>query len=166
MGQCIVALALFVYMKRVYFIVFTSLFFLLTSCQTDEGKVKSAAQLYLDATGRYDVATACQYCTEETANGLRQIDTTVMRMVDSSYIRNNTPAKIKITDVSIIDDTSADVKYHKRTPISDFDGSIQMRYRDGRWLAHKPVYVPSTFSKSHYECNEDSLPYNQVFEKR
>lgn len=127
------------------------------SCQTKESGVRQVAQKYLDATGAYDIPEACNYCTQETADGLRMIDSTLLRMVDSSYIAQNMPAKIKITGIDIDSDTTAKVSYHKKTPLSEFDDTIEMRLRDGRWLAHKPVKVPPMLQRQHVEFNYDSV---------
>ena len=62
-------------------------------------------------------------------------------MVDTNYIKSDTPASIEIRHIQIVDDTSAVVTYHKTTPIKDFSSTLDVRKRHGRWLAHSPIPV-------------------------
>lgn len=130
---------------------------LLVGCTTTEQQIRRSAQHYLDATSRYDVADACLYCTPETADGLRLLDTTVMRIVDSSYIQRNMPATVKITSINMTSDTTAEVEYHKHTPVSDFDGKVDMVLRDGDWLASVKIVVPNFLRTAHQEFHFDSV---------
>lgn len=146
------------YMKKdLFFLMVAAVSMLYVACATPESKVRYAAQKYLDATGAYDVPLACEYCTEETADGLRMIDSTLMKIVDSTYIARNMPAKIKITNLKITSDTTAVVAYHKKTPATEFDDSIDMRLRDDRWLAHKPVNIPPLLKSQHVDFHYDSV---------
>ena len=63
----------------------------------------------------------------------------LVRMIDTAYIKSDTPASIEIVNVRIISDTVASVQYHKQTPIKDFIDTLELRKRDGRWLAHSPI---------------------------
>ncbi len=127
-------------------------------CSSQDKKLRGVAQHYLDATSRYDVPDACRYCTEETADGLRMLDTTIMRIVDSDYIKRNMPAKVKINGVDMVNDSMAVVSYHKHTPISDFDGELNMVQRNGRWMANVKINIPSFMKQSHVEYKYDSVP--------
>lgn len=83
---------------------------------------------------RFDDATP--FATEETAITTIHTANILIRNIDSSYIESDMPANIEITRVDILDDTTADVTYRKTTPIKDFSGTLQMRKRNGQWLAH------------------------------
>ena len=115
------------------------------------------AQKYLDATGRYDIPEACLYCTQETADGLRTLDTTLLLRVDSSFIQQNTPATILITSVTIDNDSTATIAYHKKTPIQEFDGELKMVKHDGKWMAHAPVKIPAILRKQHQTFNPKDI---------
>lgn len=149
-------------MKRTKII--CALVLLLVGCATTEQQIRSSAQHYLDATGRYDVADACLYCTPETADGLRLLDTTVMRIVDSNYIRSNMPAEVKITAINITSDSTAEVEYHKHTPIADLDGTIDMVLRDGDWMASVKISIPYFLRNDHQEFHYDSVGELRVVE--
>lgn len=144
-------------MKQTLILVLSILLLIAASCNSPERQLRHTAQKYLDATGEYNIDEACLYCTEETKTGLRTIEQTLMTMLDSSYIKQNTPARIKITSIEIIDDTSAIVAYHKKTPIEESDGTIKMRKRKGIWLTHMPIKVPSIIRQENQNINYDSL---------
>lgn len=129
----------------------------LAACSSQERTVRNVAQHYLDATGRYDVPDACRYCTPETADGLRMLDSTTMRLVDSSYIAKNMPAKIKITSLVMTSDTSAEISYHKHTPIAELDGTLIMVLRDGQWMAHVPIKIPAMFRQSEHKMDYEEI---------
>ena len=118
-------------------------------CHTVKDDVKDAAQKYLDATGRYDVDDACRYCTPETANGLRNIQATLLSKVPKDSIAKNMPAKIKIKDIELTSDSTAVITYHKHTPINDFNGTLDMVLINGQWLAHiGGIAVPETIKQA------------------
>lgn len=116
---------------------------LVAACGTEEKEVRHVAQHYLDATARYDIPDACNYCTPETANALRLIDSVLMPNTDSSYIKKNMSATLEITSLDINTDTTAVVSYHKHSPVEDFDGKLNMVRRDGQWMAHVEIVIPS-----------------------
>lgn len=62
-----------------------------------------------------------------------------MPILDSSYIEKNTPATIRIDSVTFSSDTSATVYYYKKTPIREDNISLEMRLRNGEWLAHQVI---------------------------
>lgn len=107
------------------------------SCGNKE--IKNAAYNYNYAVANYQIDEAVQYCTDETNNTTLKTARFLMQFVDSSYISSDTPATIDIVSVKRLSDTTASVVYHKQTPIKDFTDTLEMRKRDGRWLAHDPI---------------------------
>ena len=65
-------------------------------------------------------------------------------MLDTGYIAKDTPASIEIISTNILSDSSALVVYHKTTPIKDFTDTLELRKRDGNWLAHSPIVKNNT----------------------
>lgn len=133
------------------------LMFGLASCNPIEKEIKKEAQQYLNATADYNVSEACQHCTEETAIGLQLIEKTLLKMVDSNYLKQNTPATITITKIQISNDSSAAVAYHKKTPIQSFNDTLQMRKRNGHWMAHVPITIPAFARQKELTFNYDSV---------
>lgn len=66
-----------------------------------------------------------------------------MAVADKAYIQSDTPAELEITNLEFTSDTSAIATYHKVTPIKDLTGTLELRKRDGVWLAHTPIPVVS-----------------------
>ncbi len=127
-------------------------------CHTVKGDVKDVAQKYLDATGRYDVTDACRYCTRETANGLRNIQATLLSKVPKDSIAKNMPAKIKIKKVELTSDSTAIVTYHKHTPTQDFNGTLDMVLLDGQWRAHiSGIAIPEKIKQA---AKGDTIYFN------
>lgn len=114
---------------------------LLTACASDEEKIEKAAYKYSYAMANYDVDGAEKYATPETVETTLNTARGLLPMVDTNYIKSDTPATIEITNIQIVDDTSAVVTYHKTTPIKDFSSTLDVRKRHGRWLAHSPIPV-------------------------
>lgn len=112
---------------------------LLTACASDEEKIEKAAYKYNYAMANYDVDGADRYATQETRETTLEMARGLLIMVDTNYIKRDTPASIEIRHIWMVDDTSAVVTYHKTTPIKDFSATIDMRKRKGRWLAHNPI---------------------------
>lgn len=112
---------------------------LLTGCASDEEKIERAAYRYSYAMANYDVDGAERYATRETRETTLTMARQLLLMVDSSYIKSDTPATIEIRHIWMADDSSAVVTYHKTTPIKDFSATLDMRKRGHRWLAHNPV---------------------------
>lgn len=106
------------------------------------GAVKRAAYGYLMAMANYKVDEAIPYCTTETQNGVlvksrEAVD--LMNKSDSTFIQRDTPAKIEILSVEMINDTTAIAHYHKTTPLpKDMNGQVDLVKRDGKWLVHIP----------------------------
>lgn len=109
------------------------------ACNNENGQIKQAAYDYSIAMANYDIDGAEAFCTEETSASLLKTARYLMQFVDSSYIASDTPATIDIVSVERVTDTSAYAVFHKRTPIKDFTDTLEMRKRDGRWLAHDPI---------------------------
>ena len=130
---------------------------LLNACVREEREVRKVAQNYLDATGEYNINEACHYCTSETQSGLIAIEQILMPRLDSTYIEQNTPAHIKITSTKIVNDTTAKVDYHKKTPIDEFDGTLTMKKRNGIWQAHMPANIPPILRQKEHTLNIDSI---------
>ena len=114
---------------------------LLTACASDEEKIEKAAYKYSYAMANYDVDGAEKYATPETVETTLNTARGLLTIVDTNYIKSDTPASIEITNIQIVDDTSAVVTYHKTTPIKDFSATLDVRKRHGRWLAHSPIPV-------------------------
>ena len=115
-------------------------FVVCTACASpDEKAVREAAYNYAYALASYHFDDAAPYATEETIATTISTAKTLMPLVDSAYIASDSPATIEITQVDFISDTSATVSYHKVTPIKDFNGTVELRRRDGSWLVHDPI---------------------------
>lgn len=102
--------------------------------------VKKAAYGYLMAMANYKVDEAIPYCTIETQNGVLVKSRNMVEQMnrsDSSYIKKDTPAKIEILSVEMINDTTAIAHYHKTTPFpKDMNGQVDLVKRNGQWLVH------------------------------
>ncbi len=133
---------------------------LVVGCTPKDPDIRQAAQRYLDATATYDVSSAVEYCTPSTAEGLKAIEKHLLSLADSSLLQANMPATIRISAVERTSDSTATVQYHKKTPIKQFDGTLDMVLRDGRWLAHLPISLPNvmhTDGQKVREFNYDSI---------
>jgi hypothetical protein len=106
-------------------------------------EIKMVAYNYLDAMGNYRIDDAVPYCTKETQDGVLVTGRKLVEMVQPGYIESDTPAKIKITDVELLSDTTAKVYYTKRTPIKKQNGEVKLVLRDGQWKVHI-VQIQST----------------------
>jgi len=111
------------------------------SCNNQKYKVQENAEHYIKAMAEYDFDAARQYATEETQHAtLDFIESNIMPTVDTNYIKQNTPAKITIDSVCFASDTTATVYFRKTTPIqTNTPASVEMRLRNGKWLAHQIV---------------------------
>ena len=124
-------------MKRTILVPIVAL--LITACNSSSPEKESigqAAYNYCVATSNYDLDAAEAFCTEETAKHTLAVGRHLLTLVDSSYIASDTPATIEIKSVKQLSDTSAYAVYHKQTPRKDYVDTMQMRKRDGQWLAH------------------------------
>lgn len=110
---------------------------LLPSCHYDERNAEKVAYAYLNALANYKVEEAKQYATPETCQETLTIAENLVAMVDTAYIISDTPAKIEIQELVIVNDTMAHVKYVKNTPIKhNMQGELQLVKRNNKWQAH------------------------------
>ena len=94
----------------------------------------------------YNIDEAYPLATPETQKYTLDYFKHLLTIVDSNYIASNTPASTAIDSVVHIDDTQAVVYYHKKTPLHPhLCANVEMRLRDGQWLAHQPIN-PMPFS--------------------
>lgn len=105
-------------------------------CKHEQKMVEKAAYEYSYAMANYQVDEAEKYATEETKSTTLNMARKIVKMVDSNYIKSDTPATIDIIDVKLVNDTCAVATYHKITPQKDFSDTLQLRKRDGKWYAH------------------------------
>lgn len=122
--------------------IFGLLAFALTivSCQNDERAARSAAYNYSFAMANYDIDQAEKYSDEETIETTISMARNILPMVDTAYIKSDTPATIEITSVQVTSDTTAVATYLKNTPIKkEMTGTLELRKRHGKWLAHAPI---------------------------
>lgn len=114
---------------------------ILFSCKNDEQMIQQVAYAYSYAMANYHVDEAEEYATEETRNTTLVKARGLVKAVGEAYIQSDTPAEIEIVEVEMVSDTSAIATYHKTTPIKDMTGTLELRKRDGKWLAHIPLTV-------------------------
>ena len=112
---------------------------LFTACDSEKSQIEQSAYEYSVAVANYNIDDAVAYCTEETSTTFLKTARYLMQFVDSNYIASDTPATIDIVSVNRLSDTTASVVFHKQTPIKDFSDTLEMRKRDGKWLAHAPI---------------------------
>lgn len=125
---------------------------ILLSCNTrNEEEVLQVAEPYIKSLAEYDIESARPYATQETIETLLdKVEKNILPSLDTNYIKQNTNAEITIQRVEFASDTSATVFYNKKTQIQNTNTKLEMRYRNGKWLAHQPfdsrikVNVPTT----------------------
>jgi hypothetical protein len=122
-----------------FYLVIMVLALMSASCKSEEQMAEQAAYAYSYAMANYQVDNAAEYATEETQNTTLIKARVLMKAVGESYVKSDTPAEIEITNLEMTSDTSAIATYHKTTPIKDMTGTLEMRKRDGKWLAHTPL---------------------------
>lgn len=106
------------------------------SCKSEKSLIEQSAMGYLTAMGNYRISEAEAYATEETIeNTLHAIEKYIMPNLDPNVVKENTPATIKITDVTIVGDTTAEVTYVKTTPAQVQEGKLDMVKRNKEWKA-------------------------------
>lgn len=135
---------IFIFMKKKNYLfltlpVFCCIFF--TACHTDKQNATKAAYEYSYAMANYLVDQAEPFATEETKSTTLLKARQLINAVDKAYIQSDTPAELEITNLEFTSDTSAIATYHKVTPIKDFSGTLELRKRNGVWLAHTPIPV-------------------------
>lgn len=116
-----------------------ALLLLLVACNNDTATIKDAAYSYSYALANYNLNEAELYCTEETKVSFLATSRYMISLLDTAYIARDTPAEVDIETVERTSDTTAVVHYRKRTPIKDLTYDLELRKRDGKWLAHAPI---------------------------
>ena len=91
----------------------TSIIALLSvSCKGDEKMIETNAYGYLYAMSNYHISEAKNFATTETVNNtLHFVEETIIPNLDPNFVKQNTPATIEINQVTIIDDSTAEVAY-------------------------------------------------------
>lgn len=115
---------------------------LLASCNNDNKEIQKVAQGYLDAMGNYKPAEARPYSTQRTCDVTLNFFENVMAQTDSSVYADNMPATITLGEITI-QDSLAEVAYHKSTPSTEQDGTLHCVKRDGKWLVDEVIFVPA-----------------------
>lgn len=113
----------------------------LISCNNESKEIQTVAQGYLDAMGNYKPAEARPYSTQQTCDVTLSFFESVVAQTDPAIYANNIPATITLGDIAI-DDTLAEVAFHKSTPSMEQDGTLHCVKRDGRWLVNEVIAVP------------------------
>lgn len=117
------------------------LFLSLAACNRQGAEIADVAKAYAEAVGNYDFEAAEPYVTDETRATTLDFFKKVGALTDTSYIRSNTPAIITIRKVNLVSDTTATVSYHKSTPISEQDDTLQLVCQQGRWLVDNVIEI-------------------------
>ncbi len=128
------------------------------SCGNPKKEIRKAAQNYLDAMANYRIDDAVPFCTVETQEGVIETGRNLMKKVKESYIKSDTPAKVKITRTEITSDTTATVFYHKTTPLKNQYGEVNLVLRNGKWLVH----IVMLNQKSKKENNEPEISKDTI----
>lgn len=148
---------------------------ILTACTTqgqsqraqkrEKKNIEKAAYGYLYAMGNYRIRDAYQYANQETRDKtLRFIEEHIMPITDSNYIKKETPAKITITGINILTDTTAEAYFHKSTPSSERNNILNLVKRNGKWMANVPIDVPNVFNMpdNNNKQKRDSTRYEKL----
>ncbi len=116
-----------------------------TSCKSDQALIEQSAMGYLTAMGNYRISEAKPFATEETIeNTLKTIEQYIMPNLDSTVIKENTPAIIKIDNITKTGDTTAEVSYVKYTPKQKQEGKLDMVKRKGEWKVQVRIQIPES----------------------
>ncbi len=113
----------------------------MTSCNNESKEIQTVAQGYLDAMGNYKPAEARPYSTQQTCDVTLSFFEAVVAQTDPEVYANNIPATITLGEIAI-DDTIAEVAFHKSTPSMEQDGTLHCVKRNGRWLVNEVIVVP------------------------
>lgn len=134
-------------MKKTYYIIAALCLALCAACANDAEKIAQAAQGYLDAMGNYRPAEARPFATEETCSATLEFYEHILTTTDPKVYANNMPAEITLGEISI-NDTLATVAFHKSTPATQQDGTIDLVKRKGKWLVHQVINVPTVLRQT------------------
>lgn len=134
---------------------------MMAACNPD-APIKKNAMLYAQHMADYDIDGAYPYATPETQTlTLDFFKTKILPALNPSYIDSNTPATLYVDSIVRHSDTEAIVYYHKRTPIvQHLDATLEMRLRDGQWLAHQPIKAGPFFSGGFHGIDTAELRAN------
>lgn len=131
-------------MKHLKTVITASFVLLLVSCNSDDKAIRKTAQGYLDAMGNYEIEAAKPYATKETCEQtLRFVIEYIMPKTDTNYINSNRPATITLGDITHTSDTTATIAYHKKTPIKEENGTLDLVKRNDEWQAQVLINVPT-----------------------
>lgn len=114
------------------------LLLLLSGCRSETQKIEHVAYKYAYAMANYNVDDAEKYASAETMATITRAREYITKVVPG-YIESDTPAKIEITKVCIVDDTTAYTIYHKTTPLKDFSDTLWVKKEVNCWKAHAPI---------------------------
>jgi len=114
---------------------------LLAACNSDNKEISTVAQGYLDAMGNYKPSEARPYSTQQTCDVTLSFFEKVMAQTDPAVYANNMPATITLGEI-VIEDTLAEVTFHKSTPSTEQDGTLHCVKRDGKWLVNEVIVIP------------------------
>lgn len=123
-----------------------ALLLVLCACGSDKKQIEQAAYGYLNAMGNYRFDEARPYATRQTCETTIDFFNSIMPHTDTAYIVSNTPAEITIKSVHKTSDTTAYALFHKSTPITQQDDTLQLVKSDGQWLANVVIVVPQIFN--------------------
>ena len=116
---------------------------LCTACSNDQKAIEEAAYGYLDALGNYHVSDARPFATTQTCDVTLNFLDTLMTHTDPQVYANNIPAEITINEVTMTSDTTATVAFHKSTPSTQQDGTVDVVRVDGKWLVDQVIDIPA-----------------------
>ena len=121
-------------MKRLHIVAIAFLSLTAATCGGEKTLVKDAAYGYLDAMGNYRISDARQFATPQTQKAtLDYIEKDILPYVNPADIQQNTPAKITIKKIHMVNDTTAQAYYRKVTPIKVQNDSVMLVKRHGEW---------------------------------
>lgn len=130
--------------------------------RSNERKIKKVAYNYLDAMGNYRIKEAYPYATKETQTStLQVIERDILPKTDPNYLKKETPAKITITSARMTSDTTATVLFHKSTPSSEKNNTVDLVKRNGTWYVHVMMQTPGYLKgNGRIEMNPDEKAKN------
>ena len=122
----------------------TSIIALLSvSYKGDEKMIETNAYGYLYAMSNYHISEAKNFATTETVNNtLHFVEETIIPNLDPNFVKQNTPATIEINQVTIIDDSTAEVAYTSTTPKEVKEGKLEMVKENQEWKAKVIINIP------------------------
>ena len=119
----------------------------MASCQSDEKKIEKVSLGYLNATANYNANEAMIYATRTTRDTtLPFLRDVMIPLTDTNYIKANTPATVKIDNISVGEDT-AWVRYTRYTPAETTSNMVRVTKENGQWLVDVPLALPQPSSE-------------------